>query len=168
MARKAAARPVEVPASATVSRDRLAEIFGVHANTVALWIKNGMPVASRKGRSSSIQIAAAIRWVRERDAAECERLLEAARSSPDLDALRARKLEAESRIAEAEADLVEGRQVPAADVMDKLSRVVVAIREGVLSLGPRAVQVGIIPPDQEDRLGDLGRDVLRELAKVDA
>lgn len=151
--------------AATVSSETLSELFGVHAKTVAAWIKAGMPVASRKGRANTIELGAAIRWVRERDAAVHEQQLEAARSSPDLDALRARKLEAESRIAEAEADLVEGEQVAASDVEDAWSRIAMAIREGVLSLPSRAVQAGLVTPEHEDAVSDLARDVLRELTK---
>lgn len=162
--RKASA---DVPADAKVSSERLSELFGVHPKTVALWIKDGLPVASRTGRANAIELGVAIRWVRERDAARADQELEAAKSSPDLDVVRVRKLEAESRIAEAEADQIEGTLVVAADVTDHLSRVALGIREAVLNLSAQAVQAGIVPIEQEDALSDLCRDALRELTKLE-
>ena len=148
-----------------VSSEQLSELFGVHVKTVALWIKQGMPVASRAGRANSIDVGAAIRWRMERLAADHEEKLAEARSSPELDQIRARKMRAESRRLEAEADRVEGAQVLVADVEQAWSRIASAIREGVLSLAPRAVQIGVIAPDKEDALADLSRDVLREIAE---
>jgi phage terminase Nu1 subunit (DNA packaging protein) len=152
----------------TASSSELAALFDVHENTVGLWIKAGLPVTrAKRGGANKIDVGVAIRWVKERDAAEHEAALERARDNDQLDALRARKLEAESRIAEAEADLVEGKQVVAADVEGRLSRVVLAIREGVLSLPSRAVQSGLVATEKEDGLSDLARDVLTELARLD-
>jgi phage terminase Nu1 subunit (DNA packaging protein) len=169
MARKksasGAATALAEPARATVSNEGLAEFHGVHVKTVALWIKSGMPVESRKGRANTINLAAATLWLRERDAETHRKELEAARSAPDMDALKARKLDAESRISEAEADLVEGKQVLVAEVESAWARITLAIREAVLSLASRAVQSGAITPEQEDAVADLARDILLELSK---
>lgn len=156
------------PRKYTVNSEALAEICGVHPNTVALWIKAGMPVSGRAGtggRSNTIDLGAAIQWRRQVDGHEFEERLAAVRSSPDMDKLRARKLEAEARIAEANAAAREGELVPADEVVDRWSRIVLSVREGVLSLAPRAVQAGVLAPEQEDALSDLSRDVLRDLAK---
>jgi phage terminase Nu1 subunit (DNA packaging protein) len=157
----------EIAADATVSSERLSELFGVHPKTVALWIKNGLPVSSRVGRANAIPLAEAIKWRIESIVADFERRLAEAQASPDIEALRARKLEAESRIAEAEADRVEGLQVIASDVEDAWSRIALSIREAVLSLAPRAVQAGTVTAEKEEELSDLCRDILRELAKAE-
>jgi phage terminase Nu1 subunit (DNA packaging protein) len=146
-----------------VTERELAQLFAVHVNTAHNWVKAGLP-ARKPGRRLMIELGPAIRWVREKDAETCEARIATIRSTPDMDAARARKLTAEARIAEANAATREGELVPAAQVGDRWGRIAQAVREGVLSLAPTAVQHGIVAADREEALDVLCRDVLRELA----
>lgn len=127
----------------------------------------GMPVLRRRGGEKGaheIDLVAAFRWLRARDRAIAEEALAAIRSTPEEAALRLRKLQAETKIAEANAAEREGELVRAAEVAPRWARMCGAMRERILSIPPVAVQRGILPPDQEAALAELAHDALAELA----
>lgn len=152
-----------------VSNVELAALFDVHENTITAWIENGLPykpAARGSANRNRIDLGTAIRWRRQRDSEIRELEIEERQRSPEIDQLRARKLEAESRIAEAAADEVESKQVLAADVEDALARVALAIREGILSATPRAVRAGVVTPERGEQLDAIMLEIIQELERI--
>jgi phage terminase Nu1 subunit (DNA packaging protein) len=147
----------------SVSQDVLAQIFGVDRRTVSRWIRAGLP-AGKKGRELSIDLAVAVQWVRTRDAESTEARIAAVRANPDLEAVRARKLTAEARIAEANAAAREGELLSASEVRHRWTSRILAARERLLTLSPVAVQAGLIQPAHERELQRLVNEALSELS----
>ncbi len=159
--RPTALKPIKVCAQA------FASILEVDRVTVWRWMGEGMPVLRRRGGekgSHEIDLVAAVRWLRARDQVMHEEALANLRTTPEMEALRRRKLEAEARIAEANAAKVEGELVPAAEVEPRWSRMCLAMRERILSAAPVAVQRGLVSPESEAGLTEIMHDALSELA----
>jgi hypothetical protein len=146
-----------------VNERELAEVFNVHRHTVSEWVKSGLPLARGRGPRGAhrIGLAVACRWV----LARYQAAVEDARSSPEVEAARNRKLTAEARIAEANADEREGRSIPADQLSERWGRMTLAMKEGVLAVAATAVQLGIVSPEKEQALAQLHHDVLRHLAE---
>ena len=161
--RRACARGSRRPLSVSVGV--FADLFGVHRNTVATWVREGLPVQRRRGRVTDLDLAAGIQWMRKRDLAAFEARLEAATSTPDIDAARARKVAAEADLAELERDRRRGELVQTDAVEARWGEMAHSIREGVMSLPGMAVQAAIIRPDQEATLDDLCRSALTVLSR---
>ena len=160
-------RPGKAKKPLVMSAVEFAAILEVDRVTVWSWMKEGLPVLHRRGGAKGshvIDLVAGIRWVRAHDKSVTQELLAQARSTPELDAIRQRKLSADARLAEANAAEREGELVPAAEVEPRWARMVTAMRERILSLPAVAVQRAIVAPEHEAVLTELAHDALSELA----
>jgi phage terminase Nu1 subunit (DNA packaging protein) len=142
-----------------------ADYADVSRTTAQVWIRReGLPVLRRRGGrggAHEIELVPAIRWLRARDKAAYE--AELVKGNPAHEAARLRKLQAEARIAEANAAEREGDLVPAAQVEERWARIALEVKERALVLPAVAVQRGVIVVDQEAALAELVYDVLRDL-----
>lgn len=148
------------PKARQVSAADFADLLGVHRNTVGNWIRDGLPVKSRRGRAVQLELAAAFQWVRKQDAAAAEARIEKLMADPDYDRAEARKMIAAADMAEMERDKRRGELVPTADVEERWASVVVAAREAVMAVPGVMVQDGTIRPSQEAHAEGLLRDAL--------
>jgi phage terminase Nu1 subunit (DNA packaging protein) len=150
-----------------VTQLRLADLMGADRNTLATWTRQGMPVA-RRGRGSrghAYDVGACVRWIRERDRAQHERALAAAKATSQADAARARKWTAEARRAELDVRKREGELVSAAEVERRWTTIGAEARNQLLGLPTRARQ-GIPHLTAKDTLAldALIREALHALA----
>ncbi len=103
-----------------VNRGQLAGIFGVSLPTVDAWIKAGCPFVTRggSGREWAFDTADVARWREDRAANEAS-----GGTVQDADALKLRKLAAETKIVELDVLAKLGDLAPLADVERALTRV---------------------------------------------
>jgi phage terminase Nu1 subunit (DNA packaging protein) len=142
-----------------------ADLLGVDRSTIQALIRRGLPVVGQRagrGRSHQIPVGPGFRWIRQMDQAAHEEQL--VKGNPAHEEARLRKLQAEARIAEANAAEREAELVPAAQVGERWARMALEVKERALVLPAVAVQKGVIAGDQEAALVDLVHDVLRDLA----
>jgi phage terminase Nu1 subunit (DNA packaging protein) len=142
-----------------------ADLLEVDRSTIQTYIRRGLPVVGRRGgrgRSHQIPVGPGFRWVRQMDKAAHEEQLE--KGNPAHEAARLRKLQAEARIAEANAAEREAELVPADQVGERWTRMALEVKERVLVLPAVAVQKGVIPVQQEAALAELAHAALRDLA----
>ena len=143
-----------------------ADYAEVSRTTAQIWVqREGLPVLRRRGGrggAHEIELVPAIRWLRARDKAAYEEQL--VKGNPAHEAARLRKLQAEARIAEANAAEREAQLVPADKVGERWARMALEVKERSLALPKVAVQKGVIVADQEGALVELVHDVLRDLA----
>lgn len=154
------------PAKLTVSATAFADLLGVHRNSVGNWLKDGLPIARRRGREAVLDLAVALQWIRKRDADAADQRLAEATADPDLDRAKARKMMAEADMAELQRDQRRGLLVGASDVEERWAEMVVSLRESVMSVPGVAVQSGLIRPSQEAQLEDLCRDALARFGEA--
>ncbi len=121
---------------------QLADLLGADRNTLAAWTRAGMPVA-RRGRGSrghAYDVGACVRWIRQRDRAQQERALAAAKAGSVADAARARKWTADARRSELDLRKREGELVSAVEVEQRWATIATQIRTALLGLPTRARQ----------------------------
>jgi phage terminase Nu1 subunit (DNA packaging protein) len=156
-----------MPGWLLVTQLELASLFGADRNTIATWTRAGMPVAhrGRGSRGHSYDVGACLRWIRERDRAEHEKALAAARAVSPSDSARARKLAAEAGLAELELRKRRGEIADVAEVEQRWTALVVAARNALLGVPTRAKQViPTLTTKDVLELDALVRRVLDELA----
>jgi phage terminase Nu1 subunit (DNA packaging protein) len=143
-----------------------ADYAEVSRTTAQIWVqREGLPVLRRRGGrggAHEIELVPAIRWLRARDKAAYE--AELGKGNPAHEAARLRKLQAEARIAEANAAEREAELVPADQVGERWARMALEVKERVLVLPAVAVQKGLIAAEQEAALAELAHAALRDLA----
>lgn len=120
---------------------------------------------ARRGGENHIGLGDAIRWLRARDAAAWKARLDAATSSPDIDAQRARKIRADADIRELDRDERLRELVPAAEVEEHWCSMMESLREALMAVPGTAVQEGLIRADREQHLETLVRDALTIFGK---
>mgnify|MGYP003399364796 CR=1 FL=1 len=88
-----------------MNRTEVAALFGVSTETIATWVKDGMPSVSRgRAKASEYDIAACVQWRRARDLAKSE-------VAGDIDEERLRKTRAEADKLEFEVSVQLGAHV---------------------------------------------------------
>ena len=146
-----------------VSAGQFAELCGVHHNTVAVWLKDGLH-ASRVQSRVHIDLALGFLWVRARDQAA----VDTARNRADPHNARGTKLAAEARLRELDVAEREGELVPAADVEARWTQMMSALREAVMAVPGVAVQAGLVEAAREADLEQACRDALTAVARKGA
>lgn len=142
-----------------------AELNGFSRTTAQVLRRAGLPIL-REGTDGKLQIdlKVALKWLREREQAECEERLAAVRGNPETVAARTRKIVAEAKLAELNAAAREGDLVDVLSAEQRYARMVVAARERFLALAPILVQRALVPPEREADVAKLVHEALDELA----
>lgn len=126
-----------------VTQIQLSDLLGADRNTLATWTRAGMPVA-RRGRGSrghAYDVGACVRWIRQRDRAQHERALAAAKAGSVAEGARARKWTADARRSELDLRKREGELVSAAEVDRRWAAIGVQLRNDLRGLPTRARQL---------------------------
>lgn len=139
-----------------VTRQEIADLFGVSHTTVDAWIKRGMPVSERgsRGKAWRINTAEVSAWLEQR-------AKESAGGSDQADEreLKRRKLAAETAKVELELAKVRGEVVPLAQLERALANTFAEIKTNIRSV-PSRVATAIIGESNETRIKAV---ILKEL-----
>ena len=131
-----------------VTRQEIADLFGVSHTTVDAWIKRGMPVFERgsRGKPWRINTAEVSAWLEQR-------AKESASGSDQADEreLKRRKLAAETAKVELELARVRGEVVPLAQLERALANTFAEIKTNIRSV-PSRVATAIIGESNETRI----------------
>lgn len=131
-----------------VTRQEVADLFGVSHTTVDAWIKRGMPVSERgsRGKPWRINTAEVSAWLEQR-------AKESASGSDQADEreLKRRKLAAETAKVELELARVRGEVVPLAQLERALANTFAEIKTNIRSV-PSRVATAIIGESNETRI----------------
>lgn len=169
-------------ADADMNQDELAGALGQSVNTIAKWIKSGMPVArhGRNGLPYVLRLSHCYAWMRNRDA-ETER--RAAHNRAQSTALQAEllglkldtpaaQITPKQRREMAEAEIVwhkaqrERRElVQIGEVRDLLEAVLSIVRDGIEAMPDRLERELNLKPEQVSATIRLGRDILDGIAE---
>lgn len=149
-----------------VNRTVLADIFGVALNTIDMWVRAGMPVVARgsQGVAWEFNTANCLKWRQDEAAAK------AGDGEKDLDALKIRKLAAETALAELELAKARSDVAPIEQIDLMLSRTFATVRAGMMNIPSRVVSQLIGETDErrfKSVLGDEINIVLENLASTD-
>lgn len=155
-----------------LTRRQLAHALGVHVITVAKWERDGMPVAKggRRGVPSLYDLGSVQAW-REARKAQAEKAVGQEKEERlSWEAARARKDEAQAKLAEQMYLVRDGKLLPAEDIERIWAQHVAAVRTKLLAFPVtladrihRAARLDGVS-SVERLLEDAVRDVLRELA----
>lgn len=166
--------------TAEMSQEDVAAALSVSVNTVAKWIKLGMPVVEPggQGRAYVLDLAECWAWKAERDAQDAARDGAAKKAVQDMQASflgleggQSDGLSPLQRRQLAEADMVQSRAaqlrrqlVPLEEVREMLDDIFGIIREGVESLPDRLERVLDLDADEVELVTDTGRGLLGDMA----
>lgn len=130
-----------------VTRQEIADLFGVSHTTVDAWMKRGMPVKQRgsRGKSWQINTAEVSAWLEQRAA---ERV---GGDVSDETELKRRKLAAEAQKLELELARAKGELVPLDQLERALSNTFAEIKTNLRSV-PSRVATALIGEDSETRI----------------
>lgn len=122
-----------------VNRRELAEIFSVTKPTIDAYIKRGMPVKDRgaKGKQAVFSTGNCIDWL----ISEKVKRATGGAEGESKDGLEKRKLAAQVRVAEIDAEIKSGSVFDAADVAMVLSSVLATVRANVMNLPNRFPEI---------------------------
>jgi hypothetical protein len=144
-----------VPAWRLVTREQLGVLMGVHPDTVTDNVRHGMPILRRggAGKEGAYDAVACLDWQRSQIGknAKDNAQTRVANLSADLKAL--------------ELELQQGRLVPREQVVREVQAFGKGLSAMIRALPRRAVQAGVIEPEQEGALADVCTDVLREISQ---
>jgi terminase small subunit / prophage DNA-packing protein len=157
--RKATKKTARVEASTRpwhiVDRDQLGALFGVHADTISDFTRQGMPVLTRGGRGQKS----------EYDAILC---LAWFRSTQGLDAkevAQARSYAAAADVNELRAAKARGELVSQADVIMEGQSYTKAWAAKVAGLPRQLVLAGVVGREMEDAIAEICRALLTDIAE---
>jgi len=139
-----------------VTRQEVADLFGVSHTTVDAWIKRGMPVSERgsRGKPWRINTAEVSAWLEQRAKESA-----AGGDQADERELKRRKLAAETAKVELELAKVRGEVVPLAQLERALANTFAEIKTNIRSV-PSRVATAIIGESNETRIKAV---ILKEL-----
>lgn len=140
----------------SVTRTQLAELLGVHPDTVTDFAKQGMPVISRGGRGaeSSYDAVECLAWWRERQGKNAK------------EAAQTRAYEASAKLNELKLAQQRGDLFPREQVIAEGQAFVKAWTSKVRALPRRARQAGVLPTAQEEAaLAAICRELLDEISR---
>jgi len=137
-----------------VSQSSCAEIFGVHRNTVANWIKQGCPFVQKankkQGKDWVLDTADVAQWRADKAVQDTVGDTEAATE----DELRRRKLAADTQLAELEVGKKRGELIPKDEIDKTLSALAIATRTRLL-LVPRRCATQLIGRTNEAEIKEI-------------
>lgn len=119
-----------------VTRQALADVFGVSLPTIDAWVRKGCPFVEKGGRGQEWQFntAQVSKWLRDRDVEEATGDI-----PDDMDELKLRKQKAETELAELELAEKKGEVALIAEFERAQSMVFAAIRANIMNVPQRAV-----------------------------
>ena len=119
-----------------VTRQALADVFGVSLPTIDAWVRKGCPFVEKGGRGQEWQFntAQVSKWLRDRDVEEATGGI-----PDDIEQLRIRKQKAETELAELELAEKKGEVALIAEFERAQSMVFAAIRANIMNVPQRAV-----------------------------
>ena len=132
----------------TVTRQEIADLFGVSHTTVDAWIKRGMPVSQRgsRGKAWQINTAEVSAWLEQRAKESA-----AGGDQADERELKRRKLAAETAKVELELSRAQGEVVPLAQLERALSNTFAEVKTNIRSV-PSRVATAILGEESETRI----------------
>lgn len=132
------------------SISQLASIFGVHRNTVAMWVQQGCPVDRMPDRKAGVPAgldpAKVMKWTEER----AVQLALGGREGLDIEEARARKVSAEATLAELEVEKARGKLVEVEHVAAVVGEQFAAVRARLISMGTKLAP--ILAPDRTNEV----------------
>ncbi|MEQ1149540.1 terminase small subunit [Acinetobacter johnsonii] len=119
-----------------VTRQALADVFGVSLPTIDAWVRKGCPFVEKGGRGQEWQFntAQVSKWLRDRDVEEATGGI-----PDDMDELKLRKQKAETELAELELAERKGEVALIAEFERAQAMVFAAIRANIMNVPQRAV-----------------------------
>ena len=119
-----------------VTRQALADVFGVSLPTIDAWVRKGCPFVEKGGRGQEWQFntAQVSKWLRDRDVEEATGDI-----PDDMDELKLRKQKAETELAELELAEKKGEVALIAEFERAQAMVFAAIRANIMNVPQRAV-----------------------------
>ena len=119
-----------------VTRQALADVFGVSLPTIDAWVRKGCPFVEKGGRGQEWQFntAQVSKWLRDRDVEEATGGI-----PDDMDELKLRKQKAETELAELELATKKGEVALIAEFERAQAMVFAAIRANIMNVPQRAV-----------------------------
>lgn len=156
-----------------VSQSGCAEVFGVHRNTVAAWLKQGCPFVQKadkkRGRDWILDTADVAQWRADKAVQDTVGDTETASE----DELKRRKLAADTQLAELEVGKKRGELIPKDDIDKFLSALAIETRTRLLLVPQRcATQLigmnneaeikAIIEGEQLEALSDVSQLVIED------
>ena len=119
-----------------VTRQGLADIFGVSLPTIDNWVRSGCPYIQKGGRGQEwkFNTAAVSNWLRERDVEDATGEI-----PDDIELLRIRKQKAETELAELELATKKGEVALVAEFERMWSLAMGQLRQNILGVPQRAV-----------------------------
>lgn len=119
-----------------VTRQALADVFGVSLPTIDAWVRKGCPFVEKGGRGQEWQFntAQVSKWLRDRDVEEATGGI-----PDDIEQLRIRKQKAETELAELELAEKKGEVALIAEFERAQAMVFAAIRANIMNVPQRAV-----------------------------
>lgn len=131
-----------------VNRLELADVFGVAATTVDLWIKNGCPVLERstgKGSAWVLDTAAIAAWLRDRAVSDA-----VGEGPGDEENLKLRRMKAETLKAELELAKARGEVAPLEQIERVVNKAFAEVRANMRNLPARVVSQLIGMTDERE------------------
>ena len=131
-----------------VTRQEIADLFGVSHTTVDAWVKRGLPVVQRgaRGKKWVINTAEVSEWIKQR---EIEKL--SGEGVSDAEELKRRKLAAETAKVELELSRLKAEIVPLAQLERALANVFAEMKTRMRSV-PSRIATSLIGEDNETRI----------------
>lgn len=119
-----------------VTRQGLADVFGVALPTVDGWVRQGCPYLKKGGRGAQWEFdtAAVATWMRDKAAAEAKGTKDAS-----VDELNRRKAQASTELVELELAKAKAEVAPIDQVMRAVSRAFAEVRAGMRNIPGRTV-----------------------------
>lgn len=119
-----------------VTRQALADVFGVSLPTIDAWVRKGCPFVEKGGRGQEwkFNTAQVSTWLRDRDVEEATGDI-----PDDMEELKLRKQKAETELAELELAEKKGEVALIAEFERAQSMVFAAIRANIMNVPQRAV-----------------------------
>ena len=119
-----------------VTRQALADVFGVSLPTIDAWVRKGCPFVEKGGRGQEWQFntAQVSKWLRDRDVEEATGGI-----PDDFETLKCRKMLADAQLAELELAERKGEVALIAEFERAQAMVFAAIRANIMNVPQRAV-----------------------------
>lgn len=147
--------PPEAKLWQILSRQQLAGLMGVHADTVTDYVREGMPVVTRGGRGKES----------EYDALKCMAWWREQQGSNAKEAAQARAANASAQLNEMKIQRERGELLPRAQIVLEGQAIVKQWATAVRGLPRRMTQSGVIQRAQEPAVTALCADFLREISE---
>ena len=148
-------KTVAIPQWRNVDRLQLAELLGVHPDTVSDYTRAGMPVVTRggAGRRSAYDAVECLGWWRSQQGKNAK------------EAAQTRLYETQTQLNEMKLKVQKGELLPREDVVHAGQSYTKAWTAKIRALPRRMVQSGLVPKGRETAVAALLRELLAEISE---